>query len=145
MPIPVVTKVDLRDLDKNRAVGIPLPFNGKGVFNKTFQTKDQVKSNIINLLLTSKGERPLNPEFGSDLPKSLFEPLDTITITQIQNQIINSISTYIPEVVLTDKNGNTDITITPDIERNTIYITISYFLKLSGVKDTLIIDFSTLQ
>ena len=139
MPIPVVTRVDPRDLDKNRAVGIPLPFNGGGVFNKTYSTKDQIKSNLINLLLTCEKERPLNPKFGSNLPKLVFEPLDDKLITKIQDQIIDKVNMYIPEIILTN------IEVTPDADYNTVYVAVSYFLKLSGDKNKIIIDFSTLQ
>jgi hypothetical protein len=68
-----IYRVDPRDLNRNVAVGISLPFNGPRIFNSTYSTKDQVKHNLINVLLTNKGERILNPEFGSDLRKYLFE------------------------------------------------------------------------
>ena len=139
MPIPVVTKIDPRDLDKNRAVGITIPFKGGGVFPKSYSTKDQIKSNLINLLLTHKGERPLNPRFGTNLLDLIFEPIDAKIITQIQNQVIDNVSIYIPEITLTD------IEVTPDTDRNTVYVAVSYFLKLSGDKNKIIIDFSTLQ
>lgn len=139
MPIPQVVRIDPRDLDKNRAIGVSLPFNAGGVFNKTFSTKDQIKSNLINLLLTYKGERILNPEFGADLPRLLFEPINNETLDKIQNQIITSVAIYVPEVNITN------IEITPDIDINTIYINIIYQFKLSGLTDNIIIDFSTLQ
>jgi phage baseplate assembly protein W len=139
MPIPVVTRIDPRDLDKNRAVGISLPFNGGSVFNKTYSTQDQVKSNLINLLLTYKGERILNPEFGADLPRLLFEPIDDKLIKKIQDQIISNVSVYVPEVILTN------IEVTPDIDYNTLYVMVEYQLKISGNKDKIIIDFSTLK
>jgi len=139
MPIPVVTRIDPRDLDKNRAVGIAIPFKGGGVFPKTYSTQDQVKSNLINLLLTYQGERILNPKFGADIPKLLFEPIDDKLIQKIQDQIINNVSIYVPEVILTN------IEITPDIDFNTLYVAIEYQLKISGNKDKIIIDFSTLR
>jgi phage baseplate assembly protein W len=139
MPIPQVLRIDPRDLDKNRAIGIPIPFNGGGVFKSTYSTKDQIKSNLINLLLTYKGERILNPKFGADLPKLIFEQINDKTYEKIQNQIINSVTTYIPEIILTN------IKITPDIDNNSLYVNISYQIKLSGNKDNIIIDFSTLQ
>jgi phage baseplate assembly protein W len=139
MPIPQIIRIDPRDLDKNKAVGISLPFNGGGVFKSTFSTKDQIKSNLINLLLTYKGERVLNPEFGADLPRLLFEVISDETYVKIQDQIISSIATYIPEVTLTN------IEITPSIDKNSLYINISYQIKLSGTSDNIIIDFSTLQ
>jgi phage baseplate assembly protein W len=139
MPIPVVTRIDPRDLDKNRAVGVSLPFNGGGVFNKTYSTQDQVKSNLINLLLTYKGERILNPEFGADLPKLLFDPITDNIIKKIQDQIITNVNIYIPEIILTN------IEVNPDIDRNILYVMVEYQLKISGNKDKIIIDFSTLK
>ena len=139
MPIPVVTRIDPRDLDKNKAVGIGLPFKGGGVFPKTYSTQDQVKSNLINLLLTYKGERVLNPEFGADLPKLLFDPITDNIIKKIQDQIITNVNVYIPEIILTN------IEVNPDIDRNTLYVMIEYQLKISGNKDKIIIDFSTLK
>lgn len=139
MPIPVVTRIDPRDLDKNKAVGVSLPFNGGGVFNKTYSTQDQVKSNLINLLLTYKGERILNPEFGADLPRLLFEPITNDLIKKIQDQIVTNVNIYIPEIILTN------IEVTPDIDHNTLYVMVEYKLKISGNKDKIIIDFSTLK
>ncbi len=131
MPIPQVYRVDPRDLENNIGIGVSLPFNGTSIFNQTFSTKDQIKSNLINLLLTYKGEREFNPEFGADLPRLLFDPLDEKLYKQIQNTILTSVATYIPEIILTD------IEITPEADQNILYITISYQIKLSGSKDTL--------
>ena len=139
MPIPQVVRIDPRDLDKNKAVGISLPFNAGGVFRSKYATKDQIKSNLINLLLTYKGERIENPEFGADLPRLIFEQITPETFEKIQNQIIDSVTTYIPEIELTN------IEINPDTDYNILYINISYIIKLSGTKDNIIIDFSTLQ
>jgi phage baseplate assembly protein W len=139
MPIPQIVRIDPRDLDKNKAIGVSIPFNGGGVFKSTFSTKDQIKSNLINLLLTYKGERVLNPQFGADLPRLLFEPINNETLLKIENQIVTSVSTYIPEITITN------IEITPDTDKNTIYVNVIYQLKLSGTTDNIIIDFSTLQ
>jgi len=81
MPIPQTIRVNPLDLQKNIVIGVSLPFNAPGVFNKTYSTKEQTKSNLINLLLTDKGERIMNPEFGTDLRKSLF---DNITNSSIE-------------------------------------------------------------
>jgi phage baseplate assembly protein W len=92
-----------------------------------------------NLLLTYKGERILNPEFGADLPRLLFEPINNELIKKIQDQIINNVNIYVPEVILTN------IEVTPDIDYNTLYVMVEYQLKISGNKDKIIIDFSTLK
>jgi phage baseplate assembly protein W len=134
MPIPQVVKIDPRDLDGNKAIGVSLPFNASGVFNKTYSTKDQIKSNLINLLLTSKGERVLNPEFGADLPRLLFEPSTEDLYDKIRDQIFSNTSIYIPEITLI----NIDVTSEPD--RYSIYLKIDYKLNISGQKDNIIIE-----
>lgn len=139
MPIPQVVRIDPRDLNKNKAIGISLPFNAEGVFKSTYATETQIKSNLINLLLTYKGERIMNPEFGADLPRLIFEQITPELYDKIQTQIINSVEQFIPEITLTN------IEINPDEDNNSLYITVSYQSKLSGKQNSIIIDFSTLQ
>ena len=67
-----INPIDLPQNDKI-AVGVPFPFDAGGVFHQTFTTKEQVKSNLINLFLTDKGERPMMPTFGIGIRKLLFE------------------------------------------------------------------------
>ena len=134
MPIPQVIRIDPRDLDKNVSIGISLPFNASGVFPKTYSTKEQIKSNLINLLLTYKGERIENPEFGADLPRLLFEPINNDTFYKIQNQILTNVGIYIPEITILN------IEINPDADKNTILIRIDYKLNISGQQDNIIIE-----
>jgi phage baseplate assembly protein W len=134
MPIPQVVRIDPRDLDKNISIGISLPFNASGVFPKTYSTKEQIKSNLINLLLTYKGERIENPEFGADLPRLLFEPISDDTFYKIQNQILTNVNIYIPEITILN------IEINPDTDKNTILIKIDYKLNISGQQDNIIIE-----
>ena len=57
-----------------------------------------VKQAILNLLLTNKGERIYDPEYGSDLKSHLFEPLDFGTAGSIKDNISKTIDTYEPRV-----------------------------------------------
>ena len=84
MPIPQTIRVNPLDLQKNIAIGVSLPFNRP--FNSTYTTKDQIKSNLVNLLLTTRGERIMNPLFGTDLRNFLFEG---ITDNNIENLKLN--------------------------------------------------------
>jgi phage baseplate assembly protein W len=132
MPIPQTIRVNPLDLRKNIAIGVSLPF--KGPFKSTFTTAVQIKSNLINLLLTAKGERVLNPEFGADLPRLLFEPSTEDLYDKIRDQIFSNTSIYIPEITLI----NIDVTSEPD--RYSIYLKIDYKLNISGQKDNIIIE-----
>ena len=65
-----------KDLNPDTFIGISLPldYGSQGFFNQTKTTLQQVGHNIQNLLLTQKGERLGNPNFGSNLMRILFEP-----------------------------------------------------------------------
>jgi phage baseplate assembly protein W len=138
MPIPQVIRINPLDLQKNIAIGISLPFgveNTDQLFNQTYSTKDQIKSNLINLLLTQKGERILNPLFGCDLKRVLFENITSVTETIINDVITSAVNIYLPEITIAD------IILNNDIDNNTINITINYIINLSGTSDEITIQF----
>ena len=83
----------------NYAIGITLPLTfGKNTFEQSFLTKDQVKSNIKNLLLTKRGERILQPEFGSGIQSLLFEPNVDDLEGRIEDTINESLEQWLPYV-----------------------------------------------
>tara|TARA_B110000902_G_scaffold165560_1_gene189041 strand:- start:223 stop:651 length:429 start_codon:yes stop_codon:yes gene_type:complete len=83
------------------AIGISLPIQiTNTAFAQTFQTSEQVKSNIKNLLLTKKGERILQPEFGSGLQELLFEPNVTDFEGKIEDTINSSLEQWLPYVTV---------------------------------------------
>ena len=138
MPIPQTVRVNPLDLQGNIAIGVSLPFNGPaGPFNSTYSTKDQTKSNLINLLLTNKGERIMNPEFGCDLSTALFEGITEDTTLLIQDLIRNSVETFIPEVQITDILVNQDIS----QNQNTVSVTVKYKLRISQNADQVTVQF----
>lgn len=58
----------------NKPIGISIPFNNpKGIFYNTFTNNAQILTNLKLLILTQRGERYLQPEFGTDLRYTLFE------------------------------------------------------------------------
>jgi hypothetical protein len=81
-------------LDKNPdlAVGLKLPFGpGQSNFALNFTTVDQTKTNLMNLLLTQKGERFMQPNFGTDLRRILFEPNDERIESRIKQEKVSTI------------------------------------------------------
>lgn len=136
MPIPQTIRVNPLDLQKNIAIGVSLPFNGPAVFNSTFTTKDQIKSNLINLLLTNKGERVMNPEFGADIKRSLFEAINDDLSEEIIEKINTNVSIFVPEVNITN------IEIVPSPDSNSIEVTIQYTIEISGTPDQIKIQFT---
>lgn len=130
-----VKKIAPIDLQPRKAVGVKLPFSGKAVFNQTFQTKEAIKTNLINYFLTSRGERYLNPTFGNRLQTLLFEQLTKQKITQIDELVRNDLEVYFPRVVPIEINttGNPD--------NNSVSFSLSYTLRDTDIEDELIINF----
>jgi len=136
MPIKQINRVNPLDLNKNISIGISLPFNGpSGPFNRTFSTKEQIKSNLINLLLTNKGERVFNPEFGANIKKALFEGINDNISELLRMLITTNVGIFIPEVEIID------IIIDLIKDENTINITLKYKMVISGNEDQLTVQF----
>ena len=136
MPIPQTIRVNPLDLQKNVAIGVSLPFNGPGVFNKTYTTKDQVKSNLVNLLLTDVGERVMNPTFGCDLKRFIFEGITDENASLIAESVINSINIFVPEVTVTN------VAIVPNTDYNLIDVNVDYVLNISNTPDQVTVQFN---
>ena len=59
-----------------------------------------VKQAVLNLLLTNKGERLYDSEYGSDIRTYLFEPLDFGTAGTIRDEIIRTLKKYEPRTFI---------------------------------------------
>ena len=136
MPIPQTIRVNPLDLQKNIAIGVSLPFNGPGVFNSTYTTKDQVKSNLLNLILTDIGERVMNPTFGCNLKRFLFEGITEDNTELLTNNLLESIYLFVPEITVTN------IQIVPNTDYNTIALYIDYILNISNTPDQVTVQFN---
>ena len=67
----------------------------------------EIKADLIHLLLTRKGSRYFLPDFGTRLYEFLFEPFDGLTFDAIQSDIRDAVQAYMPNLLLNQ------ITITP--------------------------------
>ncbi len=121
------------DLDSNKRVGISIPFNGKSVFNSTFTTSQQLKSNLINLLLTDKGERFFDSEFGVGLRSLLFETITDFEF--VKSSIIKDIEKYIPQLIIQDF-------VITDLGNNQINIYLKYSSETNLVSDEINLEFN---
>ena len=90
----------------NYAVGITLPIQRgeDGYFRQSFRTFDQIRSNLKNLLLTKKGERIFQPEFGSGLHDLLFNPATEKFEEDLENTINDAVAKWLPYVIVEDIN-----------------------------------------
>ena len=83
----------------SKSINISFPFKDspKGDYLKLSKTnKEGVKSDLLHLLMTNKGERLYLPEFGTNIRKFLMEPNDNITLGNIENEIRESVNKFMP-------------------------------------------------
>ena len=129
-----IYNVNPQDVGQPRGIGINVLFNNDdSVFNQTYTTKDQEKSNLINYILTNKGERFFDPTFGGDLRASLFEP--DSSFDSVAARLENEIYAYVPNIIIKD------ITVTPYSDSNLVSITLDY--SINNQQDNLVINLST--
>ena len=130
----IVRNVDILDLQPSTGVGISLPFNGPTGINTTYTTKDAVKSNLLNFILTGKKERVMNPSFGSGVRDLLFEPITEDITDQVENLIYGGVESYFPQVQINSLTVN----LSPNTKTITIYL--NYSVINTNIEDELQIN-----
>jgi|TARA_Y100000287_G_C14171320_1_gene329990 hypothetical protein len=93
------------DRDDNIYVGVKFPLEHNrvdGFFPQSKTVREQSKSNLRNLLLTSPGERVMQPTFGSNLKAILFDSFDEITSDNIEEAIREAVNRQLPYITIND-------------------------------------------
>ena len=125
-----------QDIGQPRGIGISILYNnGTNVFNTTTTTKEQVKSNLINFILTDKGERLFDPTFGGNLRASLFQP--DSDFDNLSAKLEQEILAYVPNIIIRSIN------IKKQSDENLVNIIINY--SIFNQEDTLVVNVSTTQ
>lgn len=140
------------------AVGIKLPFNqaavgkddrsatvgnvlsgsfqktdGKGVFSLSYTTEDQAISNLTNLLLTRKGERYMQPNFGTDIYDSIFEQNTDVLADSLESSLQDDINFWLPYITLINVDVFRDV-------RNENALNIRIVFRVTNVGANLVIN-----
>lgn len=118
-------KIHPLDFEPDIAIGIDLPMM-KGVgasFKLNYTTIDQAYANAKNLLLTNKGERIMQPEFGCDLRNVVFENATEQLTTLIDTTIRESFSYWLPYIFINDLH------VTAAEDQNTVYVSLTFSLE----------------
>jgi phage baseplate assembly protein W len=111
------------------ALGFSFPLSGRAVFNPTFTTKEVVKTNLVNYLLTNKGERVFRPNFGANLRALLWEGINDGTTSALEDRIRDNITNNFPAVEVIKINFDNQ----PD--RNTVNFILDYVVRNLGEED----------
>lgn len=111
----------------------PLTINNRnGLFIDLDTTKSNgVLSRILHTILTEKGTRLRNPNFGTNLTRFIFDPNISTTWESIEDEVKNAINNYVPEAeikkisVIRDEGG----------DDNTILLKMEYSVNVGVTKE----------
>lgn len=86
--------------------GIKYPFtsdNDNGTYidlNESYA--DGIKSQVLHVIFTPKGQKLRDPEFGTDIVRYIYSPSDALTFNEVKNEISEKITKYVPSVTFRD-------------------------------------------
>jgi phage baseplate assembly protein W len=121
-------------------ININYPFKDSNTgFFLDLNSDDQnaIKADLLHLILTRKGQRLYNPDFGTDLLRYIFEPNDSLTLSKITEEITTVVKKYLPNLQIneitvdgTDESEyaavvRLDYTITDDVFETTDFVIIN--------------------
>lgn len=117
-------------------IGITLPITNSntGMFAQSTSTIQQVRSNFKNLILTKRGERLMQPEFGTDLHRILFENITENTLENARLTVTAAVERWMPFLQVVDF----EVTNTVETSPYKIDIKVTYrFRNNPNVTDTI--------
>ena len=129
-----IKRINPLDFNNNARIGVAFPLNDVNMTAGTLTTKEQLKANFLNLLLTVPGERLNHPTYGIGLKGQLFEnSIDEITL---QENINGQLAFWIPEITVTEAS------LRRDIDQYRVSLTLTYSISLNETEDSIQINYS---
>lgn len=113
----------------------PLQLGNSGYFETTTDVLTQVKTNLKNLLLTQRGERMFQPNFGCDLALVIFELQTDDGLADVTAIIQTAVQNWMPFVRV---NG---VLVKRDEDNNKIAVSVSFTLLSNNITDSIVLVF----
>ena len=115
--------------EDDRFVGILLPMTNSnfGYFAPTKTTREAAFTNLKNLIMTMKKERPMQPGFGCDIHKMIFDPIGEDIKPQIDGAIREAIAEWLPYIVVHEVIVDME---NADVDNNRIRITLKFSVSI---------------
>ena len=132
-----INNILINDVDTvEESIGFNLPFTLE-TQNLSSTTLQSTKTNLTSLLTTQKGERVFQPNFGSNLKSLLFEQITPSSLNELDNDVRQSISTWLPYV-----NINDLVIVQNKTNENQVMITLEFSTTLEpNTLDTISFNF----
>ena len=131
------------DLNPDVTIGLALPLthhSDAGFFRATKTLLEQTKYNLRNLLLTKKGERLGNHEFGCDVHTVIFENVGAGDFeSRIEETIMEAVTTQLPYVHINNIKSSTS-----EQDKNIHIVNLSFSIDTDQTKkEELTIDIAS--
>jgi len=116
----------------------PPQLDSRGRIKLVHQEKD-IEESIRIILTTRFGERPMRPEFGSDLFTLVFAPNDATTGGLARRYVMESLARWEPRIEVTEVTAQPD---PADVSR--LLIDIQYRIPATNAERNLVFPFYTI-
>jgi phage baseplate assembly protein W len=85
--------------------------------------EDAVKEAMVNLIMTDRGERLMQPNLGAGLKELLFENLTPATLELIKDRVKTTLETYEPRADIID------VMVAGSLDENEVYVTVRFYIN----------------
>lgn len=93
-------------MSKVQYYGIKYPFTAQGdenfLLDVNYDLKSKVRSTLMHVIFTPKGQKLRDPEFGTNLIKYIFEQGDGFTFESVKDEVSVVVSRYIDGITIND-------------------------------------------
>lgn len=115
---------------------LPLTLDVDDGYALTKGLKELAKQNFKNLVLTSPGERIMDPEFGVGIRSYLFENNSVQTQGRIDARVRSQVQKYLPYINIESIQFD-NIDVNPNVSENFLGVRILYTIKKLAISDVL--------
>lgn len=117
---------------------LPLKMDASdGPFTLLQDLKAIIFQNLKMIVLTSPGERIMDPNFGVGLKNYLFEPDTRRTHNTIKSKIINQVGEYMPFLEIEEVTFQSQATGHSFVQSNALQIEVKFFIVPLSVSESL--------
>lgn len=93
-------------MSKVQYYGIKYPFTAQSdenfLLDVNYDLKSKIRSILMHVIFTPKGQKLRDPEFGTNLVKYIFEQGDGFTFESVRDEVSVVVSRYIDGITIND-------------------------------------------
>lgn len=117
----------------------PLQISNSGGLAVLTKTENIVSQKIVDYLTTNVLERPMNPSYGGNTSKLLFDNYDSLVFSEYKNEALNGLKQNVSGAQILDlklvevKNDSLS-----SYAENTVMVEVTYSLPAFGVRTAVV-------